>query len=158
MLYVAPEVLAGQSPTVASDVYALGVLLYQLTVGDFRKPLAPGWETAIADSLIREDIALAACGDPARRMKTTAELVGAAWSSLDRRRLEAEELAHAQQRAVAAERQRADRWVRRRWLPAAGVTAFLAVMASLIFYRSLSRRRHRPRPWRYFPFRMSRPT
>ncbi len=135
MLYVAPEVLAGQSPTVASDVYALGVLLYQLTVGDFRKPLAPGWETAIADPLIREDIALAACGDPARRMKTTAELVGGL-VGLDRRRLEAEELAHAQQRAVAAERQRADRWVRRRWLSAAGVTAFLAVMASLIFYRS----------------------
>src|SRR5580698_8994113 len=37
LMYLAPEVLAGQSPTASADVYALGVLLYQLTVGDFRK-------------------------------------------------------------------------------------------------------------------------
>src|SRR3981081_2165168 len=44
LMYLPPEVLAGQSPTTGADVYALGVLLYQLTMGDFRKPLAPGWE------------------------------------------------------------------------------------------------------------------
>ena len=43
-MYIAPEVLAGQWPTAVSDVYALGVLLYQLVAADFRKPLAPGWE------------------------------------------------------------------------------------------------------------------
>src|SRR5580658_1338830 len=67
LMYLAPEVLAGQSPTASADVYALGVLLYQLTIGDFRKPLAPGWEAEIRDPLLHEDIADAACGDPAKR-------------------------------------------------------------------------------------------
>jgi non-specific serine/threonine protein kinase len=49
VLYVAPEVLSGQSPSIASDVYALGVLLYQFIVGEFRKPLSPGWEAEIED-------------------------------------------------------------------------------------------------------------
>ncbi|MGC2246355.1 MAG: winged helix-turn-helix domain-containing protein, partial [Terriglobales bacterium] len=62
LVYLAPEVLAGHSPTISSDVYALGVILYQLMVGDFRKPLSPGWEAGIDDPLLREDIAEAACG------------------------------------------------------------------------------------------------
>ena len=91
LMYLAPEVLAGQLPTAASDVYALGVLLYQLVAGDFRRPLAPGWEADIADPLLREDIADAACGDPARRLKTVAALVDRL-GNLDRRRAEREEL------------------------------------------------------------------
>ena len=55
-LYAAPEVMEGQPHTVRSDVYALGVLLYQLLIGDFRKPLASGWERGIDDELLREDI------------------------------------------------------------------------------------------------------
>ena len=116
MLYVAPEVLAGQSPTAASDVYALGVLLYQLTVGDFRKPLAPGWETDIADPLIREDIASAACGDAARRMKTAAEFAERLVTY--RRRAELEELHRRQQHLQAAE---LEAGTRARAPPVAGV-------------------------------------
>jgi serine/threonine protein kinase len=52
LMYLAPEVLAGQSPSAGADVYALGVMLYQLTIGDFRKPLAPGWESEIKDPLL----------------------------------------------------------------------------------------------------------
>jgi serine/threonine protein kinase/DNA-binding winged helix-turn-helix (wHTH) protein len=134
MLYVAPEVLAGQSPTAVSDVYALGVLLYQLAAGDFRRPLAPGWEADIAGSLLREDIALAASGDPSRRLKTAAELAERV-HRLDRRRLEAEELERARQRAQVAERRRATTHARRRWVALASVTAFLTGLVSLGVYR-----------------------
>src|SRR5258708_5847440 len=65
--YLAPEVLAGHSPTISADVYALGVILYQLIAGDFRKPLSPGWEADIDDLILREDIAEAASGDPERK-------------------------------------------------------------------------------------------
>ena len=50
--YLAPELLAGKAPTVQADVYALGVMLYQLLIGDFRSPLAPGWERDIASQPI----------------------------------------------------------------------------------------------------------
>ncbi|MFT3763462.1 MAG: winged helix-turn-helix domain-containing protein [Pseudoxanthomonas sp.] len=73
-LYLAPELVAGQPPTVRSDVYALGVMLYQLQVGDLRRPLAPGWEREIDDPLLREDIAAATDGDPALRLAGAAEL------------------------------------------------------------------------------------
>ena len=64
LLYLAPEVFSGKAATAQSDVYALGVMLYQIVVGDFRKPLSPGWEEEVADPLLREDIAAAVCGDP----------------------------------------------------------------------------------------------
>jgi len=132
MLYIAPEVLAGQSPTATSDVYALGVLLYQLTVGDFRRPVAPGWEADIADSLIRDDIAAAACGDPSRRIKTAAELSDRLLN-LDRRRLAAEE---AHQRERMDVRRRATAVARRRWLAFGGVAVLAAAVVAAIASRS----------------------
>ena len=72
-LYLAPELLAGQQPTVQSDLYALGVALYQLAVGDFKRPLAAGWEEDIPDVLLREDIAHAAASQTARRCRDAAQ-------------------------------------------------------------------------------------
>ncbi len=133
--YVAPEVLAGQSPTAASDVYALGVLLYELVVGEFRKPLAPGWEADIADPLLREDIAEAACGDPVRRLKSAAELVERL-VHLDRRRAEHDERDRLHQRLQAAEIKRAHARARRPWLALAGLAVLAAAVAGLTVYRS----------------------
>jgi serine/threonine protein kinase len=42
LLYIAPEVLSGKPSTASADVYALAVMLYQIVVGDFCKPLSPG--------------------------------------------------------------------------------------------------------------------
>lgn len=123
ILYMAPEVLSGQSPSEASDVYALGVLLYQLVVADFRRPLAPGWEAEVADSVLREDIAAAACGDPARRLSRAVQLEDRLLT-LDRRRRDATVRADAEARAA---RERGTRHrVRRLWL-ALGTAALIAV-------------------------------
>jgi serine/threonine-protein kinase len=35
LVYLAPEVLNGGKPTIASDIYSLGVLLFQLVTGDY---------------------------------------------------------------------------------------------------------------------------
>ncbi|MES2682708.1 MAG: protein kinase [Pseudomonadota bacterium] len=67
-LYYAPEVLSGQPTTLKADIYALGVIFYQLVVGDLRRLFAPGWEASVEDELIREDIAAAAAGDPYARL------------------------------------------------------------------------------------------
>lgn len=86
-LYYAPELLSGQRPSVRSDIYALGVLLYQAVVGDFRKPLAPGWERSVADELLCEDIAVCADVDPARRL-ADARILATRLRTLEVRRAE----------------------------------------------------------------------
>ncbi len=73
-MYLAPEVITGQPPTAAGDVYALGVILYQIVVGDLNRPLVPGWERGVPDVLLGEDIARATDGDPAQRFSSVDEL------------------------------------------------------------------------------------
>jgi len=43
-MYQPPEAISGGTATVQWDVFALGVVLYQLVIGDFGAPVAPGWE------------------------------------------------------------------------------------------------------------------
>ena len=68
-LYAAPEVLEGRTPTTLADIYALGVMLYQVVVGDLERALAPGWERDVAEDLLREDIGLCVEGRPERRLQ-----------------------------------------------------------------------------------------
>ncbi len=142
LMYMAPEVLAGHSPTASADVYALGVMLYQLAVGDLRKPVSPGWEAEIQDPLIREDIADAACGDPSKRLVTVAALVERL-QSLEQRRVERNELDLAKQRAQVAERRLAAARARRPWAIAAVVALIAGLGVSLDLYRKASAERDR---------------
>ncbi len=88
--YVAPERIAGGNPTLQSDLYALGVILYQMLVGDLSRPLASGWERDIDDPLLQADIAKAVCENPAHRLSSVAELA-ARLRTLEARRLEKQE-------------------------------------------------------------------
>ncbi len=67
-MYSPPELLAGKPFTVLGDIYALGVFLYQMVVGDLDRPLAHGWETDVQDSCLRDDIAECVKGDEEQRM------------------------------------------------------------------------------------------
>ncbi len=67
-LYMAPEIVEGRAATTGADVYALGVVLYQMVIGDFTKALAPGWDRDVEDDLVRQDIAAAVDGAPERRL------------------------------------------------------------------------------------------
>jgi len=140
LMYLAPEVLAGQSPSAGADVYALGVMLYQLTIGDFRRPLAPGWEAAIQDPLVREDIADAACGDPARRLNSAADLVERL-RTLEQRRIRRDELEAAERRAKTAEHKLAQAQTRRPWVMLALATLAAGLVVSFALYRRATRER-----------------
>jgi len=129
LLYLAPEVFSGKPATAQSDVYALGVMLYQMVVGEFRKPLSPGWEEEVADPLLREDIAAAVCGDPARRLRSPAELAERL-ENLEARRAERLRMENERQQQELAERKRAEARARRPWIALACVM-LLALAASL---------------------------
>lgn len=94
-LYTPPETLMGLPFTKLGDVYALGVMLYQLLVGKFEQPIAYGWErdiaegdltgtpneagkieqpSSIARAVYKETIGLAVEGNPTRRVPSAAEL------------------------------------------------------------------------------------
>jgi DNA-binding winged helix-turn-helix (wHTH) protein/serine/threonine protein kinase len=140
LMYLAPEVLSGQSPSASADVYALGVMLYQLTIGDFRKPLAPGWEAEISDPLIREDIADAACGDPAKRLTSASELVERI-TTLEQRRIKRNELEAARQRAQVAERKLAETSARRPWVASVVIALAAGLVVSVALYRRATHER-----------------
>lgn len=123
LLYMAPELLAGRPATLQADVYALGVLLYQLLVGDLGRAMGPGWERDVADPVLREDLAAMVDGSPERRLADAAE-VARRLRGLDERRArrEAEALAL---RAAERDRLALERLVRRR-------RVMLAVGAALV--------------------------
>lgn len=73
-LYMAPELIAGRPATIRSDIYALGVIVYQLALGDIHRPLASDWCEGIKDPLLCEDIRNCVAGDPAKRFAGAAQL------------------------------------------------------------------------------------
>ncbi|HEX4871954.1 MAG TPA: winged helix-turn-helix domain-containing protein [Nevskiaceae bacterium] len=133
-LYLAPEVMAGQPLTVASDLYALGVILYQTVIGDLRRPLAPGWEAEVADPLLREDIAASAEGNPARRLSDAQELARRL-RSLASRRAEREAEQRERQRAEQTRRDLERLRARRTGLRIAALALALGLGLSLWAYR-----------------------
>ena len=133
LLYLAPEVFSGKGASAQSDVYALGVMLYQMIVGDFRKPLSPGWEEDVADPLLREDIAAAVCGDPARRLRSPEELA-IRLENLESRRAERTRIEAERQRQQIAERKQDEARVRRPWIALACIL-LLGLGASLYLLR-----------------------
>jgi len=132
-LYLAPEVVAGRMPTQKSDIYALGVILFQLLVGDPRRPLAPGWRRDVDDDLLCEDIALAADLDPEQRLASAAILAQRLRTLAERRRLKDSELARLEaDRQLAGRLQRAR--TQRLWLSALALVFLIGGGASLHLY------------------------
>ncbi len=121
-LYMAPELLAGQPGSTRSDLYSLGVVLYQLLVGNLRKPLATDWHKEIKDPLLVEDLERCFGGDPLSRFPCASEFA----QSL--RNLEARRLTRA-----AAERSRLHESRKRHFLAAlsAGIVFFIILAGSL---------------------------
>lgn len=137
LMYTAPEVFSGKPATASGDVYALGVMLYQLVAGDLRKPPAPGWESLVEDPLLREDVARAACVDPSRRLASASALADRLDHLEQRRELRQQEEQH-RERQQRAQRKAADARARLPWMIVAGVALAIAlgVGAKLFWYSS----------------------
>lgn len=130
LMYMAPELLAGQAPTLQSDVYSLGVMLFQLLVGDLRRHLSTGWQQDVDDPLLCDEIEAATQGAPARRTASVANVVDNL-SRVDERRqeraLQTANAAIAQAAAVDAAQRRA----RLPWLVAGVVGLVIGLVVSV---------------------------
>lgn len=138
-LYMAPELDAGDSPSVQSDIYSVGVLLYQMVVADFKRPLGIGWERDVGNPFLRDDILACVDGDPARRLASAAELAKRL-RDLDGRaeaaRQEALERQAADQALAEAAKARRARKV---WMFAGVVGAVVVVLAAGVAWRERER-------------------
>jgi serine/threonine-protein kinase len=124
LMYSPPELLVDGEFTMQGDVYALGVLLYQMVVGELSRPLAPGWESDVPEPVLRELIGACVDGRLGRRLPSAASLA---------RRLRGLEQERTRRRRVA--------WLRR---CAVGCGAF-AVLAVLLTVWGLRERNIRLR-------------
>jgi eukaryotic-like serine/threonine-protein kinase len=122
--YAAPETLEGEPFTVKADIYALGVILYQLVAGDFHKALSPGWEQHIDDELLREDLAYAAAENPGVRL-ADAEVLARRLRTLEGRRAQLTTQREAEARAEDTRRRLAGS--RTRYIAIAAVLTVLLI-------------------------------
>ena len=129
-LYLAPEILEGKPATVHADAYSLGVILFQLVIGDLSRAVGEGWEREIDDSLLREDIAALVDGHPDRRIGV--RQLAVRLRSLDARRWERAEQAAASRRAERARK----RWT---WISLAAAALLLVAVATAIQLRRVAR-------------------
>ena len=81
--YLSPELSAGAAPTVASDIYALGVILRELAAGVGQAARAPGPLGTRWDPIIQRCLA----ADPTLRYQSVDQVATALGPSLIRRRL-----------------------------------------------------------------------
>ncbi|MBX3564626.1 MAG: winged helix-turn-helix domain-containing protein [Sphingomonas sp.] len=132
LAYRAPELHGDTLPTAKSDIYALGLILYQLVVGDFTAALGPGWEDNISDPILRDDIRQAAEVAPERRLESAADLAHRLEHLDERRQIASQE---AQRAAFLAEQMQQEerRRMRRPWIRAAVASLALGLIVSTIF-------------------------
>jgi eukaryotic-like serine/threonine-protein kinase len=136
LLYLAPELIAGDAPSIRSDLYALGVLAFQVLAGNLRRPMVTGWERDIDDPLLCTDLAQATDVDPAMRFASVREF-GDRLRKLAERRAEIDAATAAAALSAQVQKRLSLAQARRPWIVASVVALGAGlVLATLLFIRA----------------------
>lgn len=73
-MYMAPELAAGKPASMQSDIYSLGVVLFQLAVGDLSRPLTMDWPRDIEEPRLVNELVDCFAGDPQERFAAARQL------------------------------------------------------------------------------------
>jgi WD40 repeat protein len=119
---MAPESLARQPASIRSDIYSLGVVLFQLLADNLEKPITVDWKSDVTDPLLAEDLARCLAGDPEARF-TSAGSLGQNLRSWQSRVDERKERERLKRERALLQRKAAQRWK---------VTAAATVFASVL--------------------------
>src|SRR5260221_11550474 len=118
---MARGLLGGKPACTRSDIYSLGVVLYQMLIRDFTTPLTTDWGKRISDPLLRADLEKCFAGNPEERFGNAREL------ATNLRSFEKRQTELAEQRAAMAARARA-KVHQKRLLCATALAVALAVL------------------------------
>jgi serine/threonine protein kinase/WD40 repeat protein len=134
LLYLAPEVLEGSPASARSDIYSLGVVLWQLLAGNLHAALDPAdWPSRISDPILKEFLHRCLAGLPEKRWTCAGDLA-ASLRALPQRRA-----AEEQRRAEIAARERVA--YRRGIMRAAGIAvAIIGLITALAILAVVQRR------------------
>ncbi|MEM7383726.1 MAG: protein kinase, partial [Verrucomicrobiota bacterium] len=132
-LYAPPEYLVGGAASPQGDIYSLGVMLYQLVVGDLKRPLASGWQRDVSDPLLADIIEKCIDVDPHRRFESAGQ-IAERLETLEERREQLAEKEHLEQMRGQAKK-------RRRFLAIAGVTCLALIGLTAYFATNFVRQK-----------------
>lgn len=76
-LYMAPEIIAGGTASAQSDIYSLGLVLFQLALGKFNETPSADWESDLGEPRLAGLLRRCLAGDPGRRFGSARELAEA---------------------------------------------------------------------------------
>ncbi len=140
-MYSAPEYMIGRPPSVQGDIYSLGVLLYQMIIDDYARPLGVGWQRDVDDPLLIDDIERCVDVEPDRRLGSALDLAERLETLEERRAARNREVEEERERVrQAKELEIRKRQVRLAWTAIAFAACIIGGLTVILFQLSESNR------------------
>jgi non-specific serine/threonine protein kinase len=132
-IYLAPELIEDQNlnHSIRSDIYSLGMVIYQLITEQLGMPIGSDWQKNIDDPLIKDDIYKATNSNPEERFTSAAELAKNL-RGLPLRHQQKTEAEQSKKRLIVAEENARKEKAKRPWIFLSGALLLAGLCISLV--------------------------